>query len=308
MKTDLELRHLRVFAAVAEVGTYTGAARVLGVSQSTVSETLGALERTLGAPLFRRTPKGPTLTASGQALVPYAQRMLALSAELIAGIAKISSAVSATVTISAVESVCAYVLPPRLQALRARWPQVRVEVVSSACAAIREAVAAGKSDLGLVLETDSGLADESILAKGRLVIFGAAGHPLANRRASADELRRHDFYMSDAAGDYHSALRRLFEAAQLPAPRTHPLGTVEGVKAGILAGGSALGLLPAHSIQQELHDRTFAEVGTSPALTGLVLRAVLPPEAARSPVVEELLHSLRGVPLGSAAGAPKPGA
>ena len=43
MKTELELRHLRVFVTVAEVGTHTAAARALGVSQSTVSETLAAL-------------------------------------------------------------------------------------------------------------------------------------------------------------------------------------------------------------------------------------------------------------------------
>ena len=104
--------------------------------------------------------------------------------------------------------------------------------------------------------------------------------------------------MSDAAGDYHQALRRHFEAAELPPPRTQALGTVEGVKRGILAGGAALGLLPAHAVKQELDDGVLAEVRVSPPLPGLVLRALLGPESVESPVVGELVTSLRGLALG----------
>ena len=57
VKTEIELRHLRVFAAVVDAGTYTRAARALGLSQSTVSETLSALERALGVELFRKAAK-----------------------------------------------------------------------------------------------------------------------------------------------------------------------------------------------------------------------------------------------------------
>jgi DNA-binding transcriptional LysR family regulator len=159
-------------------------------------------------------------------------------------------------------------------------------------------VAAGRCDLGLVLEVDGGRRDDSVLTEARLVIFGAPAHPLAGRRASADELRRCDFYMSDAAGDYHQALRRHFESSGLPQPRTQALGTVEGVKRGILAGGTGLGLLPAHALQQELSAGLLAEVRVSPPLPGLVLRAVLGPESADSPLVQELLTGLRGLALG----------
>jgi DNA-binding transcriptional LysR family regulator len=103
--------------------------------------------------------------------------------------------------------------------------------------------------------------------------------------------------MSDAAGDYHQALRRFFGAAELPQPRTHPLGTVEAVKRGILAGGTALGLLPAHAVKQELAAGALAEVRVRPPLPGLVLRAVLGPGSANSPLVEELVRSLRDLAL-----------
>src|SRR5262245_46105335 len=114
MKAELELRQLRVFAAVVEAGTHTRAARALGLSQSTVSETLSALERTLGVSLFRKSAKGLAPSASGEVLLEYARRMSDLTSELVGALAEASSDVRATLVVSAVESVSAYVLPSRL--------------------------------------------------------------------------------------------------------------------------------------------------------------------------------------------------
>lgn len=296
MKTDLELRHLRVFAAVVDAGTHTRAARALGISQSTVSETLSALERTLGVELFRKAAKGVALTAPGEILLAYARRMSTLTTELVGAVAVASTDVKATLVVSAVESVSAYVLPSRLARLRARWPAVRAEVLTGSCAEIRDRVAAGESDVGLVLEAETSPEAGPILARARLLILGAAAHPLTRRRATADELSHCDFYMCDAAGNYHQALRQHFDAAQLPTPRMQAMGTIEGVKRGILAGGTALGLLPEHAVEAELREGMLAEVRVTPPLPSVVLRAVLAPGAPPSPVVAELLQSLRGAP------------
>jgi DNA-binding transcriptional LysR family regulator len=296
MKTDLELRQLRVFVAVAESGAHARAARSLGISQSTISETLSALERTLGTAIFRKTAKGSMLTPAGEALLPYARRMLGLSSEIVTEIAKVSSGVNVTLVVAAVESLSAYVLPSPLAALRVRWPKARLEVITGTCGEIRESVAAGRSDLGLILEADGGSEDPSILARTRLVVFASPAHPLAGRNATADELCACDFYMSDAAGDYHQVLRQYFEAAQTPLPRMQALGTVEGVKRGILAGADALGLLPVHAVEQELREGVLVRVGLAPSLRGLAMRALVSGRTA-SPIVEDLLRTLRASPL-----------
>jgi DNA-binding transcriptional LysR family regulator len=293
----MELRQLRVFAAVVDSGTHTRAARALGLSQSTVSETLRALERALGVELFRKAARGaPALTPAGEVLLGYARRIFALSSELVGALADASSQVKATLLVSAVESIGAYVLPSRLAALRERWPAVRVEVLTGSCGEIRERVAAGQSDLGLVLEPETGPEAGAILARARLLILGAPGHPLSRGVAAADELRRCDFCMCDAGGNYHQALRQHFEAAGVPAPRMQAMGTIEGVKRGILAGGTALGLLPEHAVEPELREGVLAEVRIRPALPCVVLRAVVAPGAPSSPVVDDLIDALRGSP------------
>jgi DNA-binding transcriptional LysR family regulator len=303
VKPEMELRHLRVFLAVAELGGHTRAARSLGVSQSTVSETLSSLERALGTALFRKAVRGSTLTPTGEALLPRARNILTLTSQLLAELARVSPDVNATLVVAAVDSLNAYVLPSRLAALRARWSKVRLEAVTGTCAEIRESVAAGQSDLGLVLEGKTGGPgggqDASILTTARLLVLAAPGHPLAQRSASPDQLRRWELLMSDAGGPYHRLLRQYFEAAQVPLPRTQSLGNVEGVKRGILAGGTALGLLPAHAVEQELKDGTLALVEVRPPLPGLVLRALIAPGAVDSPLVDELIRSLRGLALGA---------
>jgi DNA-binding transcriptional LysR family regulator len=300
MKTELELRHLRVFATVVEFGAHAPAARALDISPSTVSETLSALERALGTPLFQKTIKGSRLTPAGEALLPHAKKILGMTTDLLTDVARASTNVKATLVVAAVESISTYVLPSRLGALRGRWPNARMEVITAVCADIRASVAAGKSDLGLVLEAETSVDEPSILAKTRLMIVASPGHPLAGRTASPDQLRQYDFYMSDPAGDYHQVLRQYFETAQSQLPRMQALGTIEGVKQGILTGGTALGLLPAHALERELREGELREVNVKPVLRGLVLRAVLSPGSSHSPIADDLIQSLRGATLGFA--------
>ncbi|MFD8277016.1 LysR family transcriptional regulator [Streptomyces flaveolus] len=77
MTTDVHVRELRYFAAVAEELHFTRAAERLYVSQPALSKQIRALERQLGAELFRREPRGVTLTEAGTALLPHARRVLA---------------------------------------------------------------------------------------------------------------------------------------------------------------------------------------------------------------------------------------
>jgi DNA-binding transcriptional LysR family regulator len=124
-------------------------------------------------------------------------------------------------------------------------------------------------------------------------MIAAPSHALANRSAMPDQLRDFDFYTSDTAGNYHHVLEKFFETAQLPPPRTQALGTIEGVKRGVLANGNALGLLPSHAVIDELSKGTLAEVRSNPPLPGVVLRAVCSADNRQSPLIACLTDSLR---------------
>jgi DNA-binding transcriptional LysR family regulator len=73
---DPEVRQLRALLAVVDAGTFTGAADVLGVSQASVSRTVVALERALGARVLHRTTRAVSLTPVGTQVVGHARRVL----------------------------------------------------------------------------------------------------------------------------------------------------------------------------------------------------------------------------------------
>ena len=73
---DPEVRQLRALLAVVDAGTFTGAADTLGVSQASVSRTVAALERTLGARVLQRTTREVSLTAVGAHVVAHARRVV----------------------------------------------------------------------------------------------------------------------------------------------------------------------------------------------------------------------------------------
>ena len=73
---DPEVRQLRALLAVVDAGTFTAAADVLGVTQASVSRTVAALERALGARLLQRTTREASLTPVGAQVVGHARRVL----------------------------------------------------------------------------------------------------------------------------------------------------------------------------------------------------------------------------------------
>ena len=124
MTTDVHVRDLRYFVAVAEELHFTRAAEKLYVSQPALSKQIRALERQLGAELFRRDRQGVTLTQAGASLLPYAERLLAVWAEGASALAEVTAAERSTLVVGMSTS------PGRgglLPAIRSRFTAARPE-------------------------------------------------------------------------------------------------------------------------------------------------------------------------------------
>jgi DNA-binding transcriptional LysR family regulator len=122
--SGLEIHQLRAFVTLVEHGRVTAAARALDRAQSTVSEALAGLERTIGAELAVRGRGGHAarLTAAGEALLPHARAILAAVDNAHAAAARTTRDARASVKIVANESTSTYVLPCIRSIIRRRSP------------------------------------------------------------------------------------------------------------------------------------------------------------------------------------------
>lgn len=121
---------LRLFLAVAETGSFSGAARVLRTSQPTLSRRISALEVELGEALFQRGADGVTRTAAGERLLPAARRMAEWAAEASRAAAGGERAIEGLVRIAAPPGFAFEFLAPFAAHLRKVHPGLRLSVLA----------------------------------------------------------------------------------------------------------------------------------------------------------------------------------
>ncbi len=122
---------MRAFLATAEEGSFSAAARVLGLTQPTLGRQVAALEEALGVTLFERVGRSVRLTRAGRDLMAPAGEMrdAALRFSLMAE--GRSQDITGHVSITATEFVAGRVLPAALASLRTRAPGLEIEVIAS---------------------------------------------------------------------------------------------------------------------------------------------------------------------------------
>ena len=121
---------IRTFLAIARQRSLSGAARELGLSQSTMSRRLVALEERSGARLLLKTPHGYTLTPLGETVLANAERMDEDAVALERVVQGRDVALSGLVRLTTVETIANRLLPIAIAALREEYPGITVELLS----------------------------------------------------------------------------------------------------------------------------------------------------------------------------------
>jgi DNA-binding transcriptional LysR family regulator len=130
----IELRHLAALQAVAEEGTFRGAAARLGYTQSAISQQIATLERVVGTKLIER-PGGPRavfLTDAGTLVLRHAEAIIARLNAARADVAALVSGDGGTLRVGTFQSAGARILPELVRRFRAEWPGVEVRLIESA--------------------------------------------------------------------------------------------------------------------------------------------------------------------------------
>ncbi len=149
------LEQLRMFVEAAESGSFSASARRLGKVQSAVSQGIANLEIDLGAELFDRSTRKPTLTAAGRRLLSYARAVLELSSELDLAARALNRGHETELTLAIDPALMVPTLEAKLQAFSERFPVTELEFQQVASSDVIGLIESGRADLGLMLADPS---------------------------------------------------------------------------------------------------------------------------------------------------------
>lgn len=130
-RVGFDWNRARSFLVTAEEGSYSAAARALGIAQPTIGRQVTALEEELGVTLFERVGRGLELTPTGLELVEHVRVMSDAAIRVSRVAAGQSVSLEGPVLISAGEVMAAHTLPPIVAEIRAKHPGIRIHIVAT---------------------------------------------------------------------------------------------------------------------------------------------------------------------------------
>jgi molybdate transport repressor ModE-like protein len=187
----LDLQTIRIVRAIADAGTITGAARLLGYSQPAVSQHVQRAEARLNVPLVTRAGRSVRLTEAGTVLARHALTIASALEAASGDLADLAGLRTGTVRLAAFPTASSTIVPRLLAAMAVEHPGLRVNYVEAqppeAVAMLRE----GSIDLAITfsypgdrsdphVDSANGLGSETLFTEDTVVVL-PAGHPLADQ-------------------------------------------------------------------------------------------------------------------------------
>jgi DNA-binding transcriptional LysR family regulator len=251
----VELSDIKTFAAVARTGGITRAAEMLNTVQSNVTQRIKALEAEIGTALFERHSRGMSLTGAGRRLLPYAQRMAALSREAVLA-ARDDGEPRGPLVIGSMETTAAVRLPTLLAGFHRSFPAVALSLRTATTADLVTSVLDGTLDGAFVAGPieHGDLTSVTAFVEELVLISTKRFSSLASLRAGTPGSGPTALVFRIGC-TYRHRLEQLFAELGWPSAARCELGTLDGM-IGCVAAGMGVALVPrAVAERSELIDR-----------------------------------------------------
>lgn len=297
-----DLDSLALLLQVGASGSLGRAGIRHGISQPAVSARIRRMEALVGVPLVERTARGSTLTANGVLLAGWARSVIEAAEVLDAGITSLRDAGEQRLRVAASMTVAEYLLPRWLVRLAADRPKTAVSLSAMNSAQVEQAVLSGSADLGFVEgpAVADGL-DHEVVARDRLVVVVAPGHPWARRRrVGAADLAATRLVQREPSSGTRTSLEAALAGYPALATPLLELSTSGAVRSAAAAGAGPA-VLSRLAIGDEVGRGRLVEVRTDGVDLTRSLRAVWPAGQRPGGPARDLLRI-----AASAAGAGRP--
>lgn len=280
---------LRAFSVIAEEGNMTRAGERLRLTQPAISNALSRLEDQLGCKLAKRSPRGFTLTAEGEAVARYCRAMLAEASAMASTLADMGSGVRGTIRLAFASRVASPFLDAILADFMRAYPAVVLESKVASSAEVHRLISLREADIGICLAVPRKVGlTTTVLFRETFGFFCAPGHPAFGKSG----LSAQDFEWSDHVT--FSTERDDGALAEVAAKRTRLnwrgpiIGAYDNVEdvLRMMTLSRAIAPLPIHAVRGEIAAGSLWQV----------------PPFDDLPVVDVLMIANRPAPTERAAG------
>ncbi|MFS0691383.1 LysR family transcriptional regulator [Streptomyces nitrosporeus] len=245
----LETEALRLLVAVADTGSFTGAALRMGYTQSAVSRRIASLEQQAGGPLFERLPRGVRLNPAGRTLHRHAVDVLERLSRAEAELAALHAGRGGVLRVGAFATANIFLVPAALREFTRARPGVQVTAVEGRSATLMRRLVEGALDIAVVSDYPSGLPSAegtrtTALLDDELLVALHREHPLAG--AGSVDLcdLREEVWLQEAPADSPAVLAEAWTRAGFRPRKVIRIAEWAG-KFGYAAAGLGIALVPS---------------------------------------------------------------
>ena len=257
----MEFGQLEALSAVAREHSFGRAAEQLSRTQPAISIAIAKLETEFEASLFDRFRGDVRLTAAGQVLFDYAQKILNLRSEAGQAIEELRRLHHGKVTIGANESTSLYVLPGMILKFREKFPYIKVEVFHSSSVQLPQEIKERNLDFGIIAfdANDRELVSFPIL-RDELILVLWPEHKLAKKsQISFKELGNETFVAHNVKSPSRDYVVQAFRKRHVPLNIGIELSNIETIKQ-FVERKLGIAIVPRLSVEEELQNGKLVTV------------------------------------------------
>lgn len=295
----MNLRRLKYFVKIVDIGSLTQAAEVLHIAQPALSQQVATLENELDQQLLIRTKRGVTPTEAGKILYGHARTILRQCEQAQTAVINAGQVLSGQVSIGLAPGTAASSLTmPLLQTVRDQFPEVLVYLHENSGSVLNDKVMSGQLDMAVLYDRAPTAGINSMpLMKEDLFLVGATDYPGAS--VDLADVAQMSLFLPR---DYSAVRKRVDEAFSLRRLSARIIGEIESISTltSAISSGMGVTVLP-ESAARSLVGSTDAWMSriNSPSLSlplSLNISARLPLSPSAQ-AVKNILLSLLNKPL-----------
>jgi len=286
----MDLNEIMVFTRVVQAGSFTAAARALGMPKSTVSQKVSALERRLNARLLQRTTRKLSLTDAGRTYFDYCARIVTEVEHAESAVASLQATPRGPLRVTA--GINSGYLGEIVSDFLRRYPEVRLELL---CTGRQVDLVEERFDVGIRAGAlpDSTLIARSLGSVSWFLVATAAYLKRRGRPRAPDDLKKHQcLIFGSGPASVELRLENGGRSAHVPVPARLLVSDFDILYSAAVSG-LGIALLPAFRCIEELRARRLERVLRDWTAPSTPVHVVYPTSRHLSPNVKSFVEHLQ---------------